>query len=84
MKQTKLESLVESIINVIIGAGVALISQLVVFPIFGIDIPLSANLWIMVWFTGISVVRSYVIRRWFNAGLHKMAVSFTSKVYSEQ
>lgn len=74
MKQTKLGSLYESIINIIIGAVVAFASQLAVFPMFGIDVPLSANLGIMAWFTGISVVRSYVIRRWFNAKLHNAAM----------
>ena len=74
MQQTKLGSLYESIINIIIGAIVALCSQLLVFPMFGIDVPFSANLGIMAWFTLISVIRSYVIRRWFNAKLHKAAM----------
>lgn len=74
MQQTKLGSLYESIINIIIGAIVALCSQLLVFPMFGIDVPLSANLGIMAWFTLISVIRSYVIRRWFNAKLRKAAM----------
>ncbi|PCI54180.1 MAG: hypothetical protein COB36_10850 [Alphaproteobacteria bacterium] len=74
MQQTKLGSLYESIINIIIGAVVAFVSQLLVFPMFGIDVPLSANLGIMAWFTLISVVRSYVVRRWFNAKLHSAAM----------
>lgn len=71
MQQTKLESLLESLVNIAIGYFVALISQIVVFPLFDINVPLSTNLWIGAWFTLISLVRSYVIRRWFNAGLHK-------------
>ncbi len=78
MTQTKLESLFESLINIIIGYGVALVSQLLVFPLFDIHVPLSTNLWIGAWFTVISLVRSYIIRRLFNAGLHKVAVSATS------
>ena len=74
MQQTKLGSLYESIINIVIGAVVALASQLLVFPMFGIDVPLSTNLGIMAWFTLISVIRSYVIRRWFNAKLHSAAM----------
>lgn len=69
MQQSRLGSLIESLMNIVIGYGVALLSQLVIFPIFNIHIPLSANLWIGVWFTVISLVRSYVIRRWFNARL---------------
>ena len=63
--QSKRHSLIESCANVAIGYGVALASQLAVFPMFGIHVPLSSNLAIGVWFTAISLVRSYVIRRWF-------------------
>ena len=50
-----------------LGFGVALLSQIVVFPLFDIHVGLSTNLGIGAWFTAISLVRSYVIRRWFNA-----------------
>jgi hypothetical protein len=74
MQQTKLGSLYEAIINIIIGAGVALTSQLIIFPLYGIEVSMGTNLGILAWFTGISVVRSYVIRRWFNANLRKAAM----------
>ena len=64
--QTRLQSFIESIANIAVGYLVALASQLVVFPLFGIHIPLSTNLGIGAIFTVISLVRSYVIRRWFN------------------
>lgn len=73
MQQTRLGSLIESLMNIVIGYGVALLSQLAIFPMFDIHIPLSTNLWIGVWFTLISLIRSYIIRRWFNARLHKAA-----------
>lgn len=73
MQQTQLGSLIESLMNIAIGYGVALLSQIAIFPMFGIHVPLSTNLWIGAWFTGISLVRSYVIRRWFNARLHNAA-----------
>lgn len=73
MQQTHLESLFEALINIAIGYGVALLSQLALFPWFGIEVPLSTNLWIGAWFTAISLVRSYIIRRWFNARLHRAA-----------
>ena len=72
MKQTRLGSLAESALNVVIGYGVALISQLVVFPMVGIHIPLHTNFVIGFWFTLISLVRSYIIRRWFNARIHRL------------
>jgi hypothetical protein len=64
-KQTKRASLAESLLNVAIGYGVALISQIVVFPWFGIHVGLSANVAIGGVFTVISIVRSFVVRRLF-------------------
>ena len=64
--QTKIQSLIESGINILIGYLVALASQLVVFPQFGINIPLTDNLLIGFWFTVISLIRGYAVRRWFN------------------
>ncbi len=66
MEQSKLSSLIESLINILIGYGVALLSQLAIFPMVGIHIPLSTNMEIGAYFTLVSLVRSYVIRRWFN------------------
>jgi hypothetical protein len=70
--QSKTASLIESLANILIGYWVALLSQLVVFPQFGIDVPFRANLWIGAWFTAISLVRSYVLRRWFNGRLKRV------------
>ena len=66
LMQTKLQSAIESGINILIGYLVALASQLVVFPQFGINIPLTDNLLIGFWFTVISLIRSYLVRRYFN------------------
>lgn len=74
MQQSRLGSLIESAMNIFIGYWVALISQLIIFPMFDIHIPLHDNLMIGAWFTGISLMRSYVIRRWFNARLHRAAM----------
>jgi hypothetical protein len=76
MNQSRLESLVESIVNILIGYGVALLSQIAIFPMFSIHVPLSTNLWIGAWFTVISLARSYIVRRFFNARLHRASISF--------
>lgn len=73
MNQTRLGSFIEACINVLIGYGIAVTSQVIIFPFFGIHIPLSDNLLIGLWFTVISITRSYIIRRWFNARLHRAA-----------
>lgn len=64
--QTRKNSLIESFTNVTIGYGVAIASQLMIFPIFNIHITLPENFLIGIWFTIISIIRSYIIRRWFN------------------
>ena len=66
MGQTKKHSLIESTINIAIGYLVALASQLVIFPFYGIEISIRQNLAIGAWFTVISIIRSYALRRWFN------------------
>ena len=65
--QSVLQSWLETAANTAIGYGVALLSQIVVFPRYGIHVPLSANIGIGLWFTAISIVRSFVLRRAFNA-----------------
>ena len=65
MKQSKQMSLLESLTNVAVGYGVAVSAQILVFPIFGLDVPLSDNLAIGAIFTGISIVRSFTLRRVF-------------------
>jgi hypothetical protein len=80
MTQTRLSSFIESVMNVIIGYGVALLSQVLVFPLFGIHVPLRTNLALSAWFTVISLVRSYVIRRWFNAMLKAASQRMASGV----
>ena len=65
MKQSKQMSFLESLTNVAIGYGVAVSAQIMVFPMFGLDVPLSDNLAIGAIFTGISIVRSFTLRRVF-------------------
>jgi hypothetical protein len=69
---------VESCANVAIGYGVAILSQLAVFPLFGIKVALTDNLLIGAFFTVISLVRSYVVRRLFN-GMRSVDVGTDGK-----
>ena len=64
-EQTRVNSMIESLTNVGIGYCVAIASQLLVFPLFDINIPFSDNLLIGLYFTIISIARSYIVRRWF-------------------
>ncbi len=75
MYQSRLSSLIESLFNIAIGYVIAIVSQIVIFPFFNISVPTSAHLLIGFWFTIISLIRSYIIRRWFNARLHRAALA---------
>src|SRR3990167_2063414 len=66
MSQPRYQSALESVANVAIGYGVALLSQLIVFPLMGIMVTLRENVVIGVIFTVVSLVRSYFVRRLFN------------------
>ena len=84
MTQSRLESLMESIANICIGYGIALASQLMLFPLYGIHISLTTNLWIGFWFTLISLVRSYALRRWFNQRLKKAINNLAKEIQNAQ
>ena len=64
--QTKKMSLIETVSSVIIGFIVALISQQVIFPILGIEVTFSENIILGIFFTVVSIVRGYYVRRFFN------------------
>ena len=64
--QTKRMSLIETVLSVLIGYIVALLSQIVVFPLFDIEVSLIDNLLIGLLFTVISIIRGYFVRRLFN------------------
>lgn len=66
MTQSRRLSLIEAIANVAVGYALAVITQIVVFPWFGLNVSLSDNLTIGGIFIGISLLRSYVLRRLFS------------------
>ena len=66
--QSKKRSLTEGVTNILIGAGISLGSQYLIFPLFGIHVSHASHLGILAWFTVISLVRGYLIRRWFTKG----------------
>ena len=64
--QSKWGSFVESIVTVGSGFFVALAGQLLIFPLYDIDITLFQNVQIVCIFTVISIIRVFIIRRLFN------------------
>jgi hypothetical protein len=80
VNQTRLGSLIEACMNVLIGFGINFCANLLILPLIGFNISISDNLFIGVLYTLISVARSYIVRRWFNSKLQAAAKSMASKV----
>jgi len=65
VRQTRGWSLLEAVTNVLVGYGVAVSTQMLVFPLFGLHATLQENLLLGLVFTVVSLARSYVLRRAF-------------------
>lgn len=58
-------SLVEAIANVVVGYGVAVVAQILIFPVFGLQATLAQNLKMGAIFSAVSIARSFTLRRMF-------------------
>ena len=65
MTQTRRMSLLESVTNVVVGYVLAIITQIVVFPLFGLVTDLKQHLAIGLAFVVVSLARGFVLRRIF-------------------
>lgn len=66
MSQSKKLSFIEACANTAIGYVISFASQLVIFPLVDIHIPLSTDFIISLWFLSIGLLRGYIVRRYFN------------------
>ena len=66
MAQTKTGSLVEAAANIAVGFAINWCANMLVLPLFGFRVSAGTAFHIGLVFTVISLVRSYVLRRWFN------------------
>ena len=65
--QTKKWSMIETLVSVGIGWLIGVILNMLVLPLFDYDVSLTDGVLISIIFTAVSVIRSYIIRRWFNS-----------------
>ena len=70
--QSRLHSFLESAVSTIVGMMFGLMTQLVVFPLYGIHVQLHQNIQIVVIFTCVSFIYRYIIRRAFNRRHHSV------------
>lgn len=67
MSQTIKGSIAEAWLNVAVGFGVNFTANILILPLFGFStLTLEKNFIIGLLYTVISLMRSFVIRRWFN------------------
>jgi hypothetical protein len=66
MSQTKLGSFIEAWANIFVGFTINFFANMVILPWFGFKVSAGSAFEIGLIFTAISLVRSYVLRRYFN------------------
>jgi hypothetical protein len=64
--QSKKQSIIESVTNTVIGLVTSFIIQIIIYPLLNIPVSLNQNIIITFVFFASSVLRGYLIRRYFN------------------
>jgi len=64
--QSKKNSIIESVTNTVIGLVTSFIIQIIIYPLLNIPVSLNQNIIITFVFFAASVLRGYLIRRYFN------------------
>ncbi len=73
--QSPRSAIIEAWMNIAIGFGINFAANLFIIPlaVTGGHLSMAGNWWMGWVFTTISMLRTYTIRRWFNARLHAAA-----------
>ena len=65
--QSRMQSLIETLTNLVVGLTIAFFLQPVIYAYYGLSITHQGSLVIALTFTGVSLIRGYIIRRFFNS-----------------
>lgn len=71
MPQSRKSSAFEALLNILIGFGVSVLANWLILPHYGVSPNIGVSFEIGLWFTLISFIRSYTLRRLFNYALHR-------------
>ena len=74
MEQSRLVSLIETLVNTGVGLVVSFLAWPPIAAMVGLDYTGGQHVAITAAFTAASVARGCVIRRFFNGGLHRLAL----------
>lgn len=78
MNQSRLGSLIEVALNILIGFTINWVANLWILPLYGFHITGTQAFSMGLIFTVISVVRGYLLRRFFNGYLHLVSARLAS------
>ena len=67
MSQSRAQSALETAANITFGYGINFAANLTILPMFGYHVTVRDNITIGLIYTVISIARSYLLRRGFNA-----------------
>ena len=70
--QSKLDSFIEAWLNVLIGFGISVLANFVIFPLVGIGASTTQIITVGIFMTLVSVARSYFVRRFANKYLSQV------------
>jgi uncharacterized membrane protein (DUF106 family) len=74
VKQSRRHSFFEACANTVIGLIISFVAQAVLFKAYGIKASTDTQVWLVFWFTLVSIARSYVLRRFFNKLHHREVI----------
>ena len=67
MKQSRIMSLIEAVVSILVGFGISVTAQAVFLPMFGVTISFAQNISFALVMTALSIARQYILRRIFEA-----------------
>lgn len=71
MKQSKWKSFVEAVANTIVGFGFSMLFAPLIYWVLGMKASMPQLTSVVGMFSIVSILRNYIVRRWFNKWFHK-------------
>jgi hypothetical protein len=79
-RQTSRQAILESWVNILAGFSVNFFLNLLMLPMLGITLSAGDNFYLGCVYTAVSVVRSFVIRRYAESYIHRFAARAAERI----
>jgi O-antigen/teichoic acid export membrane protein len=80
LRQTRRQAMLEAWTNIVIGFSINACLNLLLLPLIGAHISGGQNFWLGTIYTAVSLVRSYVIRRYCEQHIHQLAARAAERI----